>query len=69
MIWLEQTKKGQFNAHRIEPTKTDHPTLLLLDIDRDKDLDIIAGNFMIGPTERLNELNWLKVFTNHSEKR
>ena len=69
IVWLEQTSKGQFSTHRIEPTKTDHPTILLLDIDRDRDLDIIAGNFMIGPTERYNEMNWLKVFTNRGRKR
>ena len=69
VVWLEQTKKGIFAVHRIEPIKSDHPTLLLLDIDRDRDLDIVAGNFMIGPTERYNELNWLKVFTNRKSKR
>ncbi|MEE2904585.1 MAG: VCBS repeat-containing protein [Myxococcota bacterium] len=69
VVWLEQTKNGKFAVHRIESTKSDHPTILLLDIDRDRDLDIVAGNFMIGPTERYNELNWLKVFTNQKSKR
>ena len=68
VVWLEQTKPKVFEVHRIQGVKADHPALTLVDIDRDRDLDVVTGNFMVGPTERYNEVNWLTVFLNEKAK-
>lgn len=45
MIWLEQVRPGEFQRHAIETGGCLHATCELADLDRDGDLDIVAGSF------------------------
>ena len=43
VIWLEQTKDGQFKRHVLERNKPRHPTMDMADMDGDGDLDLAIG--------------------------
>ena len=50
LVWLEQTEAGRRSSrHTIEMGFPRHATLDVGDIDGDGDIDIVAGNFSIGP--------------------
>ncbi len=65
LVWLEQTRPGQFIRHTIEMGPPRHATLDAADIDGDGDMDIVAGNVAIdGPASA-----WVDVWMNQSKKR
>jgi hypothetical protein len=60
LAWLEQTKPGVFTRHTIEMGFPRHATLDLGDIDGDGDVDIVVGNFSVGPAVK----SWVDVWLN-----
>lgn len=45
-IWLEQRDKGRFVRHLISREDPSHAAAIVIDADRDGDLDLLAGNFL-----------------------
>jgi hypothetical protein len=64
LVWLEQTKPGIFAKHTIEMGSPRHAALDVGDVDRDGDVDIVAGNFSIGARME----NWVDVWINELKK-
>jgi hypothetical protein len=60
LVWLEQTSPGVFTRHTIEMGFPRHATLDLGDVDGDGDVDIVTGNFSIGPPTK----SWVEVWIN-----
>jgi hypothetical protein len=46
IIWLEQTEQGKFIRHRILAGKCVWATCELIDLDQDRDLDLVLGRFI-----------------------
>jgi hypothetical protein len=65
LVWLEQTVRGTFVKHTLERRPPRHATLDLADMDRDGDLDLVTGNFMISRDEQA----WVEVWENQRTKR
>jgi hypothetical protein len=65
LVWLEQTAPGTYTRHTIEMGFPRHATLDLGDIDRDGDIDIVVGNFSIGPAVK----SWVDVWVNGGKGR
>ena len=61
LVWLEQTRPGQFARHTIEMGTPRHATIDVADIDGDGDLDIVAGNFHIAGSQ---PSGWVDVWVN-----
>ena len=61
LVWLEQTAPGTFTRHTIEMGVPRHATLDLGDIDRDGDIDIVTGNFSIGPLDKPSIDVWVNA--------
>jgi hypothetical protein len=49
IIWLEQTRPGEFERHSLETGKWSHATLNVADFDGDGDTDFASGNFLTQP--------------------
>lgn len=64
LIWLEQTKPGQFHRHSLESTKFLHTALAIGDFDQDRDVDLAVGNFQ--DAEGRPE-PWLTIWWNTSK--
>ena len=60
LAWLEQTKPGVFTRHTIEMGFPRHATLDLGDVDGDGDVDVVVGNFSVGPAVK----SWVDVWVN-----
>jgi hypothetical protein len=61
LVWLEQTKPGEFVRHTLEIGHPQHATLDVGDFDHDGDVDIIVGNFETDPATRVD---WIEVWEN-----
>ncbi len=60
LVWLEQVSPGEFRKHTLERKPPRHATLDLADIDKDGDLDIAVGNFLIGN----EKVPWVEIWEN-----
>jgi hypothetical protein len=47
VLLLEQIKPGEFVRHSLERGRFHHAALSLTDVDRDSDIDIVVGNFLM----------------------
>jgi hypothetical protein len=65
LAWLEQTDPGVFVRHTIEMGTPRHASIDLGDVDDDGDIDIVAGNFSVGPRAG----GWVDVWINGRERR
>jgi hypothetical protein len=60
LVWLEQVTSRTFVRHTVEMGFPRHATHDLGDIDGDGDVDIVVGNFSMGPPLR----SWVDVWVN-----
>jgi hypothetical protein len=65
LVWLEQTKPGQFKRHTLETGHLTHATLDAADFDGDGDIDLVVGNFVDGEVSE----SWADVWENLSAGR
>ena len=60
LVWLEQTRPGQFERRTLETGSPHHAAVSAADVDQDGDVDIVVGNFMVTP----ERLAWVEVWEN-----
>jgi hypothetical protein len=65
LVWLEQTRRGEFVRHTLE-TGGYHASLDLGDVDGDGDPDIVTGNFQVDG-QRTDA--WVEVWVNERPSR
>ena len=65
LVWLEQTRPGQWKRHTLELGNLTHATLDAADYDGDGDIDLVTGNWIAGRTSE----TWVEVWENRSAGR
>jgi hypothetical protein len=60
LVWLERTGRNSFEKHTIETGNATHATLEAGDVDKDGDVDIVTGTFLLRGTSE----TWLEVWEN-----
>jgi len=63
LVWLEQTRPGEFVGHTLEVGHPQHATFDVGDFDHDGDVDIVVGNFETRSAST-SHLAWLDVWEN-----
>lgn len=61
ILWLEQLSPGKFRRHSLERGRFEHAALELADFDRDGDIDLAVGNFILTNSV---PAPWFSVFWN-----
>ena len=71
IAWFERKKNGDYKMHPIETNNNQHFSLILNDVDQDKDLDLIIANASMkhlgGPPPKKRpkgSLPWIDIFEN-----
>jgi hypothetical protein len=60
LVWLEQTKSGEFERHTLDAEYPHHAAVDAADFDQDGDVDIVVGNFLIQAKPKA----WIEVWEN-----